>query len=136
LANAQYPQFSNDWQYIFPHSNISADGDVHMDMAVSSSGYGSTNNNIGESPIIVEVINATSAQQANLQALNGSRAKPKGIFRLYTEHPSERHLELHPVTELSIWNGSSFVFSNNYHTNIDFVDDGTTHADSTLTNLL
>ena len=75
LANAQYPQFSNDWQYIFPHSNISADGDVHMDMAVSSSGYGSTNNNIGESPIIVEVINATSAQQATRRAGEGRRLR-------------------------------------------------------------
>jgi hypothetical protein len=28
LANAQYPQFSNDWQYLFPHSNISSDGDI------------------------------------------------------------------------------------------------------------
>src|SRR5258708_6544907 len=42
LANAQYPQFSSDWQYIFPHANFAADGDVHNDMAVNSSGYCST----------------------------------------------------------------------------------------------
>src|SRR5258708_39054746 len=46
LVNAQYPQFSTDWQYIFPHANLAADGDVHCDMAVAASGYGSTNNNV------------------------------------------------------------------------------------------
>src|SRR6266850_2833245 len=60
LANSQYTQFSpSSWQYIFPHSNISADGDIHIDMAVNSAGSGSSGNNTGESPIIAEVINAT-----------------------------------------------------------------------------
>ena len=36
LANAQYPQFATDWQYIFPHSSISSDGDIHIDMAVDA----------------------------------------------------------------------------------------------------
>lgn len=136
LANAQYPQFSNDWQYIFPHANISADGDIHNDMAVDSSGNGSTNNNTGESPIIVEVVNATSSQLNNLHTLSGARTKPRGIFRLYTEHASERHFELHPVTQLFVWNGSTFVLSNDYHANIKFVSDGAGHPNSTLTNLL
>src|SRR5437016_14611128 len=58
LANAQYPQFgTNYWQYIFPHSSISADGDIHTDMAVDASGTGSSGNNTGNSPIIAEVIN-------------------------------------------------------------------------------
>src|SRR3989442_106513 len=34
LANAQYPQFTTNWQFIFPHANISSDGDVHIDMAI------------------------------------------------------------------------------------------------------
>jgi hypothetical protein len=136
LANAQYPQFSSDWQYIFPHANFAADGDVHNDMAVNSSGYGSTNNNIGESPIIVEVINGTSSQLNNLQNLKAAQVRPRGIFRLYTEHAGERHYELHPATGLDVWNGSSFVLSNDYHANIAFVADGASHPNSTLTNLL
>jgi len=136
LANAQYPQFTNDWQFIFPHSSISADGDIHIDLAVSSSGSGSTNNNTGESPIIAEVVNATSAQLNSLLTLKGTQAKPRGIFRFYTEHNVERHFELHPVTEISTWNGSAFVLSKFYRTNIMSVADGTNHATSTLTNLL
>ncbi len=41
LANSQYPTYSSSWQYIFPHSTISADGDIHTDMAVDNSGSGS-----------------------------------------------------------------------------------------------
>src|ERR1041385_6353097 len=95
LANTQYPQFSTDWQYIFPHANLAADGDIHNDMAVNAAGFGSTNNNSGESPIIVEVVNATSVQLNNLHSLNAARLRPRGIFRLYTEHTGERHFELH-----------------------------------------
>jgi hypothetical protein len=136
LANAQYPLFSTDWQYIFPHANFAADGDIHCDMAVNAAGFGSTNNNSGESPIIVEVVNATSSQLNNLHALNAARVRPRGIFRLYTEHTGERHFELHPATGLDVWNGSSFVFSNDYHANIATVADGASHPNSTLTNLL
>src|SRR4051812_3495995 len=56
LANSQYPAYTTNWQYIFPHGSISADGDIHTDMAVNSSGSGSSGNNISESPIISEVI--------------------------------------------------------------------------------
>jgi hypothetical protein len=136
LANAQYPQFSTDWQYIFPHANLAADGDIHNDMGVDATGYGTTNNNSGESPIIVEVVNATSSQLNNLHSLNAARVRPRGIFRLYTEHTGERHFELHPATGLDVWNGSAFVSSNDYHANIAFVADGTTHPNSTLTNVL
>jgi len=62
LANSQYPTYTTNWQYIFPHTSISADGDIHIDMAVDSAGSGSSGNNTGESPIISEVINATSTQ--------------------------------------------------------------------------
>src|SRR5690349_13554805 len=48
LANSQYPTYNSNWQYIFPHSTISADGDIHTDMAVDSSGTGSAGNNTGE----------------------------------------------------------------------------------------
>ena len=136
LANAQYPQFTTDWQYIFPHANLAADGDIHNDMGVNASGYGATNNNSGESPIIVEVVNATSSQLNNLHSLNAARVRPRGIFRFYTEHTGERHFELHPATGLDVWNGSAFVSSNDYHANIAFVADGTNHPNSTLTNVL
>jgi hypothetical protein len=57
-------------------------------------------------------------------------------FRFYTEHTGERHFELHPVTRLQLWNGSSFVADTDYHSNVVAVPDGTTHATSTLTSLL
>ena len=136
LANAQLPKFSNDWQYIFPSGGISADGDLHIAMAVDGSGYGSTNGNTGTSPIIAEVVNVTAAQFAALRALKGVQAKPRGIFRFYTEHIAERHFELHPVTELYVWDGSSFVLSNYYRSNIRFVADGTAPSTSVLSNLL
>ena len=133
LADAQYPQFgTSSWQYIFPHSSISADGDVHIDMAVDASGTGSTGNNTGESPIIAEVINAVASQLTHLQSLSGHQTLTRGIFRFYTEHASERHLELHPITELFTNNGASFMLDTSYRSNVVSVSDGTTHADSTL----
>jgi hypothetical protein len=136
LANAQYPQFSNDWQYIFPHSSSSADGDLHINMAVDSFGTGSTNNNIGNSPLIAEVILVKSSQVAYFNSLNAAHAKTHGIFRFYTEHATERHFELHPVTELYKWNGSAFAFDSEYRTNnIQSVPEGAAKALSTYTDL-
>lgn len=136
LANSQYPAYSTSWQYIFPHTSISADGDIHTDMAVDNSGTGSNGNNTGESPIICEVINATNTQLSHLDSLTGAMAIFRGIFRFYTEHPGERHLELHPVVELDTWNGASFVADTDYHSNIASVPDGTTHTTTTLTGLI
>jgi hypothetical protein len=131
LANGQYPQYSpNVWQFDFPHNNISGDGDIHLDMGCGVSGS-QTGNNAGESPIIAEVINATSAQLSHVKASSG-QVKSRGIFRLYTEHGGERHFEIHPVTELDSWNGSAWVVDSDYHTNIAFDADGTTHSGSTL----
>src|SRR6266542_2336791 len=137
LANAQYPQFTTDWQYIFPHRAISDDGDIHIDMAVDSSGYGSTNNNSGPSPIVVEIVSASHGQLNQLtNLLTAGRTRPRGIFRFWTEHAGERHFELHPVTQLDTWNGSEFVLTNDYRQNINFVDDGTNHPNRVLINLL
>ena len=136
LTNAQYPQFSGDWQFVFPHTNISDDGDIHIDLALDAAGTGRTGNNIGASPIVAEVTNASSAQLSHLVSLTGSQAVPRGIFRFYTEHASERHFELHPAVQLQRWNGSEFVADSDYHQNIAAVPDGTTHASSTLVNLL
>jgi PKD repeat protein len=135
LANAQYPNIgggTNNWQYIDPHASISSDGDIHIDMAIDASGTGSTGNNSGESPIISEIINATSPNLTHIDSLNHAHAKTRGIFRFYTEHAGERHFEIHPMTELDTWNGSAFVLDADYHTNIAFDADGTTHASSTL----
>ena len=137
LADAQYPQYGSSlWQYIFPHTSISSDGDIHIDMATDSSGTGKAGNNTGESPIISEVVNATTAQLSHLQSISGHQVKMTGIFRWYTEHASERHFELHPVTGAFAWNGSSFVLDTDYHPNITSVADGTTHANSTLISVL
>jgi len=118
LANAQYPQYTTNLQFIFPHNNISGDGDIHNDMGVDSSGTGSTGNNTGESPIIAEVVNATSAQLSYLQSESGHLEKTRGIFRFYTEHPGERHFELHPVTETYMNNAGTWVLDVDYRPNI------------------
>ncbi len=136
LANAQYPAYTANWQYIFPHASISSDGDIHTDMGIDSSGTGSSGNNTGESPIICEVINATQSQLSHLNSLSGHRAIFRGIFRFYTEHDAERHFELHPVVELDTWNGSSFVVDTDYHSNVATDPNGTTHANSTLVSVI
>src|SRR5947209_2118467 len=136
LANTQYPTYTSNWQYIFPHTTISADGDIHTDMAVNSSGTGSSGNNTGEAPIICEVTNATTTQLSYLDSPTGDAAIFRGIFRLYTEHLGERHFELHPVTELDRWNGVSFTKDTDYHLNVASVADGATHTTSTLTGLI
>jgi subtilisin-like proprotein convertase family protein len=132
LANAQYPAYTTNWQFIFPHTSISGDGDVHTDMAVNNAGSGSKGNNTGASPIVCEVVNATPGQLNGLNSLSGAQAIFRGIFRFYTEHGGERHFELHPVVQLNTWNGSSFVANTDYHPNITAVADATTHSTATL----
>jgi hypothetical protein len=136
LANSQYPNIAGTWDFIFPHTGISSDGDVHTDMAISASGTGSTGNNTGASPIVCEVINATQTQLSYLDSLSGHQATFRGIFRFYTEHASERHFEIHPITQLQTWNGSSFSLDTDYHSNIVADPNGTTHSSSTLTGVL
>jgi hypothetical protein len=132
LPSAQYPTVAGTWDFIFPHSSISTDGDVHVDMAISSSGTGATSNNTGASPLICEVINATSTQLSHLTSLSNQQTSFRGIFRIYTEHASERHFELHPVTQLQRWNGASFVQDTDYLPNIVADPNGTTHGSSVL----
>jgi len=136
LANRQYPQFTGSWQFIFPHTSLSADGDIHIDLGLDAAGTGKTGNNTGASPIIAEVINASTAQLNHLVSLTGAQAIPRGIFRFYTEHIGERHFELHPALQLQSWNGSQFVADSDYHQNITAVPDGNSHTASTLVNLL
>ncbi|MDQ6654805.1 MAG: hypothetical protein M3Y80_03200 [Verrucomicrobiota bacterium] len=136
LANAQYPGYAGSWQFIFPHSSISADGDVHSDLAVDSSGSGASGNNFGESPIVAEIINASTGQLNHLATLARRQANFRGIFRFYTEHSGERHFEVHPALGLDLWNGASFVADSDYHGNIVADPNGTTHTSSTLVNLL
>ena len=135
LPNNQYPNVAGSWVFIDPHSNISSDGDIHIDMAIDAAGTGSSANNIGASPLIAEVINATSSQLSHLISLTNQRAIARGIFRFYTEHSSERHFELHPATQLQRWNGSAYVNDTDYHSNIVSVPDGDSHATSTLVGL-
>lgn len=134
LVTNQYPAFgTNTWEYIFPHANIAADGDIHVDMAIDSSGTGSSGNNVGGSPIIAEVVNVTAAQLTHLKLSSVVHSKTRGIFRFYTEHSSERHFELHPMTELLTNNGAnSFGLDTNYRPNITNVSDGASHPNSTL----
>src|SRR5437879_6528362 len=130
LANAQYPQFTSNWEYTFPGGSRSSDGDQHINMGVAASGNtGSMSGNQGESPIVAEIINATDPPPLSSGA---THAKTRGIFRLYTEHSSERKYEIHPMTEWDTWTGSNFVVAADFHNNIAFVTNGTTHAASTL----
>ena len=132
LPNAQYPSVAGTWDFIFPHTSISTDGDIHNDTAINSSGTGTTASNTGGCPLVCEVINATQTQLSHLTSLNSRQANFRGIFRFYTEHASERHFELHPVTELQLWNGAAFVTDTDYHPNIVADPNGTTHSSSVL----
>src|ERR1017187_4321061 len=147
LANAQYPSCTGTWQFIFP-LRVETDGDIHIRTGVTSAGACSGANNINNSPIINEVVNVNGTvnpQWTHLQGLNGRQAKPTGIFRFYTEHASdgtssgtgERHFEIHPMTQLYLWNASSnaFLLDADYHANITNVADGTTHSSTTLRQL-
>jgi hypothetical protein len=148
LVNAQYPNCSGTWQYIYPVT-VEADGDVHIRTGITSSTSTSCyrGNNLGNSPLIDEIVNVFSTSNPNWATLpgSGSQAKPTGIFRFYTEHTSngdssgvgERHFEIHPMTALYVWNTASnaFVFRSDYHGTITNVSDGTTHAASTLRGL-
>lgn len=92
LANAQYPLIgggTSSWQYIFANSSSSSDGDLHHALAINSSGTGQTGNNIGNSPIVAEIVNVSGSQITSVNALssaNNHRVVPRGIFRFYTEH--------------------------------------------------
>ena len=132
LANTQYPSIgggTSNWQFIFGSFTV-GDGDIHVPMAIDSSGTGSSGNNTGFAPINGEVINWSGAQFSNLT--NGTRAVPRGIFRWYSEHLTsgvgERHFEIHPMTELLKWNGSAFVATDDYRPNIKFDDGNTTQS--------
>jgi PKD repeat protein len=115
LANAQYPNIGGGtslWQYAFPSSSTASDGDLHHAMAIDASGTGSTGNNIGNAPIIAEIVNCSGSQQSTVNSLvsaTNHRVVPRGIFRVYTEHANEIHYEAHPVTEELTYNGSAWV---------------------------
>jgi PKD repeat protein len=135
LITNQYPAFgTNTWEYIFPHNNISGDGDVHVDMAIDASGTGKNGGNTGNSPIVGEVVNATLTQLSHLQSPSVVHSETRGIFRFYTEHSGERHYEIHPMTELLAWNTntSTFVLDSNYRPNVTNVSEGASHPNSTL----
>jgi PKD repeat protein len=135
LVTNQYPAFgTNTWEYIFPHNNISGDGDVHVDMAIDESGTGKDGGNTGNSPIVGEVVNATSNQLSHLKSSSVVHSETRGIFRFYTEHSGERHYEIHPMTELLTWNTnmSTFVLDSNYRPNVTNVSEGASHPNSTL----
>src|ERR1043166_2758283 len=131
LVTNQYPAFgTNTWEYIVPHNSSAADGDLHIDMAIDSSGTGANGNNVGNSPVVAEIVNVTGAQVSDVGNLN-NHSKTRGIFRFYTEHGGERHFELHPVTEIFTWNGSTFALHATYRTGITNVSDGANKVLST-----
>jgi hypothetical protein len=131
LANGQYPLIgggTNTWQFLFPAFSTASDGDIHVNMAINSGGTGSTGGNQGESAIVPEVINATAAQLTTIDSLNGAQTIVRGIFRWYSEHTGERKYEIHPAIELLKWNGSAFVVTNDYRSNIRFDNGNTTQS--------
>jgi PKD repeat protein len=136
LVTNQYPAFgTTNWEYIVANTGTTTgDHDLHINMAIDSSGTGFHGNNTGSaSPIVAEVLNATPAQVAHLQLSSVKHSKTRGIFRFYTEHNSERHFEIHPMTELLTNNApNSFGLDSNYRPNVTNVSDGATHPDSSL----
>lgn len=137
LISEQYPTYLTSalWQYVFRHASISSDGDLHMDLAINAAGDGSVANNIGSSPIIAEIINANSGIITQLDTDDATSANPltvSGIFRYWTEHFSERHYELHPVTQY-VTAGS---VTRNLRSTIANVADGSQKALSTYTSLV
>jgi len=131
LANGQYSSIgggTSTWQFIFPAGSTASDGDIHVNMGIAANGTGSTSGNNGESPIVPEVINATSAQLTTIDSLNATQAIVRGIFRWYSEHTGERKYEIHPATELLKWNGSAFMLTNDYRPNIKFDNGNTTQS--------
>jgi PKD repeat protein len=133
LANAQ-STCNGSWEYMQPSTgSTAADGDEHINMALDSSGTGSTCQNLGtESEIVAEIINAA----VSLLPTGNTHAKSRGVFRYYHEHAGEIKYEIHPMTERHTWNGSAFVLANDYHNTIRPVADATTKALSTYTDLV
>lgn len=136
LANNQFPNYSGSWSYIYPRNSISQDGDVHINMGMNSTSGGVTGNNVGTSPIVAEPVNVTAQQLSQISGSGGYRASPSGIFRFYTEHLSEKHFEIHPVTNIRNWNGSTYINSVDYLTNIRKVVAGEAHSTATFISLL
>lgn len=146
LANAQYPSFAGStWNFGFPHSGTASDGDLHIDLAVSSSGTGqfATCCNGGDSPITAEITNASSADQTHVSGLKTIMTHWLGVFRIRTEHtcpaacePGERKFEIHPITKLFRLSSGSYVLDTDYTSYVDDVSDGRTHAASTLRSAL
>jgi hypothetical protein len=134
LANAQVPSTcAGSWEYMQPSGSTASDGDEHINMAVDSSGTGATCNNLGsESEIVAEIINAAGS----LLPSGNTHAKARGIFRYYHEHSGEIKYEIHPMTERYLWNGSTFVLTNDFHNNIRPVANATNKALSTYTDLV
>jgi PKD repeat protein len=141
LANAQLildaqPSCTTtgSWEFMQPSGSTASDGDEHINMALNAGGTGANCDNLnnGDSEIVAEIVNAAGS----LLPSGNTHAKTRGIFRYYHEHAGEIKYELHPITERDTWNGSAFVFANDYHNNIRPVADATTHALSTYTDLV
>src|SRR5437016_4285094 len=86
LANSLYPTLSNSWEFIQPSGSTASDADEHFNMATSSTGTGATGGNAGESPIVAEIINASST--VGLVSSGNQHAKTRGIFRYYQDRKS------------------------------------------------
>ena len=83
LANAQYPSVgggTSTWKFVFPGMSILSDGDIHINMGIAATGNtGTTSGNSGESPIVPEVINATSTNLTIIDGLSG-KALPSSVI--------------------------------------------------------
>ncbi len=137
LANAQLildaqPSCSTtgSWEYMQPSGSTASDGDEHINMALDAAALAGSNcNNLnnGDSEIVAEIINASGS----LLPSGNTHSKARGIFRYFHEHAGEIKYEIHPMTERDTWNGSAFVFANDYHNTIRPDAYGTGYALST-----
>src|SRR5438874_1977814 len=87
LANEQYPNVAGTWDYIVPHTSISSDGDIHIDMAIDASGTGASSNNYGKPQSVGEWTTATQAHLIHPKNLRTRQAPLREILRFTTHHP-------------------------------------------------
>jgi PKD repeat protein len=123
LINAQYPNIgggTSSWEYTFANTSASSDGDLHHAMAINSSGTGQTGNNVGNSPCVSEIVNSSAyiSTVTAISAANNHHFVPRGIFRVYTEHSSEIHFEVHPITEELTNSSGAWVVAANMRSSI------------------
>lgn len=126
-----YPQTQvGTWNYTSTDGSINTDGDMHLEICTASNGAEGDITCYGDSPFLPELMNATSGDVSHINslAIHTSMTSWDGIIRFRSEHDcsgtGELHLEIHPVTRLYAWNGSSYALDSDYYSHFSTVPYG------------